>query len=90
MPITLNGLALDIVSEWKYLGTTIKSGKRFAFSARPDISSFYWAANSVLNVLTDAHEHVLMNLFYYIRISFQFSLTPVLRKSILHPIATLL
>ena len=64
MPITLNGLALDIVSEWKYLGTTIKSGRSFAFSARPDISSFSRAANSVLNVLTDAHEHVLMNLLY--------------------------
>ena len=64
LPITLNGSALDIVSEWKYLGTTIKSGKSFAFSARPDISSFYRAANSVLNVLTNAHEHILMNLLY--------------------------
>ena len=63
-PLTLSGGRLDIVQEWKYLGTTICAGKTFSFTARPDISSFYRAANSVLNVLTDAHENVLMSLLY--------------------------
>ena len=63
-PLILNGGKLAFVHEWKYLGTTICAGKSFSFTARPDISSFYRAANSVLNVLTDAHEHVLMNLLY--------------------------
>ena len=63
-PLILNGAQLNVVHEWKYLGTTICAGKSFSFTARPDISSFYRAANSVLNVLTDAHEHVLMSLLY--------------------------
>ena len=63
-PLILNGGKLDLTNEWKYLGTTICAGKTFSFTARPEISSFYRAANSVLNVLTDAHENVLMSLLY--------------------------
>ena len=63
-PLVLNGSILELVPEWKYLGTTICAGKAFSFTARPDVSSFYRAANSVLNVLTDAREDVLMNLLY--------------------------
>ena len=53
-----------LAEEIKYLGTTIVSGKCVSFTARPDITSFYRAANSVLNVLSDAHEDVLMSLLY--------------------------
>ena len=60
----LNNVPLEFMHEWKYLGTTVVSGKSLGFSARPDISSFYRAANSVLNVLTDAKENVLMQLLY--------------------------
>ena len=63
-PLMLNGSAIEYVHELKYLGTTIKAGKQFSFSARPDISSFYRATNSVLNVLRGAREHTLMHLLY--------------------------
>ena len=63
-PLTIGRENLEFVEEWKYLGTTIVSGKVFAFTARPDISSFYRATNAVINVLTGAHEHVLVNLLY--------------------------
>ena len=63
-PLRLNDAVLDNVDEWKYLGTTICAGNSLSFTARPDITSFYRAANSVLNVLTDAHEDVLMSLLY--------------------------
>ena len=64
VPLRLNGADVDFVSEWTYLGTTVTSGKSFSFSARTDISAFYRAANSVLNVMTNAHENVLMSLLY--------------------------
>ena len=35
-----------------------------SFSARPDITNFYRAANSVRHVLSGAHEHTLLNLLY--------------------------
>ena len=63
-PLTIGRENLEFVNEWKYLGTTIVSGKVFAFTARPDLSSFYRATNAVINVLTGAHEHVLVNLLY--------------------------
>ena len=63
-PLTIAGVPLDNVSEWKYLGTTLAAGKSFSFTARPDISSFLRATNSVLNVLNDAHEHTLLTLLY--------------------------
>ena len=62
--VTINNVPLESVNEWKYLGTTIKAGKQFLFTARPDISSFFRATNSVLSVLKGAHEHTLMHLLY--------------------------
>ena len=64
VPLTIAGNPVDFVSEWKYLGTTIAAGKHFSFSARPDLSSFFRATNSVLRVLNGAHEHTLFNLLY--------------------------
>ena len=63
-PLHLNNANVDFITEWKYLGTTVTSGKSLSFSARTDISAFYRAANSVLNVLTDAQENILMSLLY--------------------------
>ena len=62
--ITISGQPIEWVSEWKYLGTTISAGKRFSFSARPDITNFFRASNSVIHVLTDAHEHTLLTLLF--------------------------
>ena len=61
-PLTIAGDPIDFVSEWKYLGTTLAAGKSFSFTARPDISSFYRATNSVLNVLNGAHKRTLLAL----------------------------
>ena len=52
------------MDEFKYLGATIVRGKQFAFTARPDLSSFFRATNAVLNVLRGAHEHTLIKLRY--------------------------
>ena len=64
LPLNISGSPVDLTSEWKYLGTTLVSGKTFSFTARPDISSFFRAANAVLNVLKGAHEHTLLTLLY--------------------------
>ena len=58
--LTINGANIEFVTEWKYLGTTLVAGKCLGFSARNDLTSFFRAANSVINVLRDAHEHRVM------------------------------
>ena len=40
------------------------AGNHLNFVARPDLSSFFRATNSILNVLPGAHEHVLVTLLY--------------------------
>ena len=64
IPLIINDESLDYVTEWKYLGTTIGSGKSFSFIARPDITSFYRASNSILRVLDNAHEMTQLTLLY--------------------------
>ena len=44
--------------------TTLKSGRKLSFVARPDLSSFYRASNSILHSLPGAHEHTLVSLLY--------------------------
>ena len=61
--LQLNNDSIEFVKDWKYLGTTIVSGKEFSFSARADLHSFYKAFNSINNVL-DSDEIVLMKLLY--------------------------
>ena len=63
-PVEIESIPIECVSEWTYLGTTIKSGKCFQFSARQDLSKFFRASNSVINVLTGAHEHTLLSLLH--------------------------
>ena len=64
MPLSLNNCQIDYISEWKYLGTTLKAGSRLTFTARPDLSAFFRATNSVLSSLSGAHEHTLVTLLY--------------------------
>ena len=64
VPLNLHGCLIEFTNEWKYLGTTLVSGKQFSFTARPDLSSFFRATNTVLNVLSGAHEQVLLTLLY--------------------------
>ena len=46
------------------LGTTIKSGCSLGFSARPDLTCFFRATNSIIDSLPGAHEHTLVTLLY--------------------------
>ena len=64
IPLKIGNCDIDFVSERKYFGTTISSGKTFSFSAKPDIASFFRASNAILSVLGDANEHVLLKLLY--------------------------
>ena len=64
IPLIINDEPLDYVTKWKYLGTTIAAGKTFSFIARPDITSFFRASNSILRVLDDAHEMTQLTLLY--------------------------
>ena len=63
-PVSINNVPLEVVKEWKYLGTTLVSGNSLSFSARPEISAFFRATNSIMRTLNGAHEHVLVNLLY--------------------------
>ena len=63
-PLTISGSPLEFVYEFKYLGTTIVSGRKFAFTARPDLSSFYRATNAVLNNFPGANPYTLITLLY--------------------------
>ena len=64
VPLRLSGEPVEFVSEWKYLGTTLVTGKRLFFSARPDLTSFFRATNAIINVLVGAHEHTLLALLH--------------------------
>ena len=63
-PIVLNGVALEFVQEWKYLGILLTSGKCFSCSSKKSRCSFYRSANSILNVLKGPSEIVQMKLLY--------------------------
>ena len=63
-PLTIDGNPIEYVTEWKYLGVTLSSGKHLFFNARPDLASFFRATNAVLNVLKGAKEDVLLKLLY--------------------------
>ena len=62
VPLSIDGSPIEYVSQWKYLGVTLVSGTRLSFSARPDLTSFFRAANAILNVLKEASEDVLVKL----------------------------
>ena len=63
-PLSLNGTSIDIVTEWRYLGTTLVAGKELSFSARSELRSFYCSVNSLLSAQRKPNEVVLMNLLY--------------------------
>ena len=65
-PILLNGKQLDFVTEWKYLGVTLKSGKQFTCSVIKPRGAFYRSVNSILNALNGPSDHVQMKLLYSI------------------------
>ena len=58
----LNGIPVDWVSEWKYLGVTLKSGSQFSCSVTERVKSFYRSLNSILRVEGRSDDMVLLQL----------------------------
>ena len=63
-PIFLNGVALEFVPEWKYLGIVMVSGKAFTCSAKKARVAFFRSANSILRAIRGPSEIVQMKLLY--------------------------
>ena len=63
-PLLLNGNQIDIVNEWRYLGTTIVPGKSLSFSAKSKLRAFYSSANSLLSAKLKPDNTVLMHLLF--------------------------
>ena len=60
----LNDQPVEFVHEWKYLGCTVVSGKKFSFNAKPHLRSFYCAVNSLFGAVRRPNDLVLMKLLY--------------------------
>ena len=58
----LNGIPVDWVSEWKYLGVILKSGSQFSCSVTERVKSFYRSLNSILRVEGRSDDMVLLQL----------------------------
>ena len=59
---TLNGTAVEWVSEWKYLGVVLKSGLRYGCSVSDRVKSFYRSLNSILRVEGRSDDMVMLRL----------------------------
>ena len=59
---TLNGTAVEWVSEWKYLGVVLKSGLRYGCSVSDRVKSFYRSLNSILRVKGRSDDMVMLRL----------------------------
>ena len=59
---TLNGMPIDWVSQWKYLGVVLQSGKRFGCSVQERVKSFYRSLNAILRVEGRSDDLVLLRL----------------------------
>ena len=59
---TLNGNPIEWVSSWKYLGVTLKNGRRFNCSVSERIKAFYRSLNSILRVEGRSNDIVLLRL----------------------------
>ena len=60
--LTLNGLPIEWVTEWKYLGIVLKSGPVFGCSVVDRVKSFYRALNSILRIEGRSDDMVLLQL----------------------------
>ena len=59
---TLNDTPIDWVKEWKYLGVTLKSGRRFCCSITERVKSFYCSLNSILRVEGRSDDMLMLQL----------------------------
>ena len=60
--VKINGADILWVELWKYLGITLKSGRKFGCCAKAKLSSFYRALNSILRIDGRADELVKLRL----------------------------
>ena len=63
-PLLLDNTPLEFVTEYKYLGVVLCTGKILCFSATGAIRSFHRAANSILYGQIKPDNHVLLKLLY--------------------------
>jgi len=63
-PIYVNGLPVEIVKTWRYLGFLVSSGPSLSFLPDDDLRNFYRASNSILSGRNIQNETVQMALLY--------------------------
>ena len=63
-PLKLNGVDIEFVPSWKYLGCTVVSGPALSFSTSNELGAFYASSNSILRSIKKPNEIVLMKLLY--------------------------
>jgi hypothetical protein len=61
-PVSLNGVVLDFVDVWSYLGIDVCSGPVFSCSITDKIKSFYGSLNGILRIEGSCNELVLLRL----------------------------
>ena len=59
---TLNGVAVEWVSEWKFLGVTLKSGPKFGCTVIGRVRSFYRSLNAILRIEGRSNDIILLQL----------------------------
>ena len=59
---TLNGVPIEWVTTWKYLGVSLKSGCRFDCTITDRVKSFYRSLNSILRIEGRSDDMVLLRL----------------------------
>ena len=59
---TLNGMIVDWVPEWKYLGVVLRSGAHFGCSVVDKVKKFYKSLNAILRVEGRSEDMILLRL----------------------------
>ena len=59
---TLDGMPIEWVSEWKYLGLVLRSGRRFGCSVTERVKAFYRSLNSILRIEGRSDDLILLQL----------------------------
>ena len=60
--VSLNGKVIEVVTEWVYLGVTLKSDKIFNCSVTDRIKKFYRCANAIFRIDGRSNDTVMLNL----------------------------
>ena len=64
--VFLNEEPIQVVSEWRYLGLFVQSGKSVSFNPKNDLRNFFSSFNSLYNANVRPSETVMMHLLYRI------------------------